>query len=121
MNTDTTEGETNTDRSERAIVAGPDNDGLGTALADQGADVEWIDGIANREALERAGIIDAGLFVLTDVRQATAIPIAKEGHPDLRVIIYARESLPEFASRQADLLVDPDLLDPETVAEELLA
>ena len=105
--------------TETAVLAGPDDDALGTALVDRGIDVERIDGIANREALEAAGIADTALFVLTDVRQATAIPVAKDLNPALKTVVYAHESLPEFARGQADLLVDPDLLEPATVAEEL--
>ena len=102
-----------------AIVVGLDDDSLGAVLADRGIEVERIDGVANREALENAGIADTSLFVLTDVRQATAIPVAKDLNPDLRAVIYARDSIPEFARGQADLQVDPDLLAPAVVAEEL--
>lgn len=104
---------------ETAVVAGPDADGLGDALEAEGVTVRRIDGVANRPALEDADIAAAGLFVLTDVGQATAIPVALDIADELRVVVYARESLPEFAKGQADLLVDPELLDPETVAEEL--
>lgn len=104
-----------------AVLAGPDDDALGAALADRGMDIERVDGIANREALEAVGIAAASLFVLTDARQATAIPVAKDVNPGLRVVVYARDSLPEFARGQADLLVDPALLEPAIVAEELTA
>jgi hypothetical protein len=105
----------------RAVLAGPDEDALGEALAAQGIETERVEGVPSREALENAGITDCSLFVLTDVEEATAIPIAKECNPDLQVVIYARGSLPEFASRQTDLLIDPDLLEPAIVAEELAA
>jgi hypothetical protein len=119
---------TDTDRERTAVIAGPDSDGLGDALAERGLSVARIDGLADRPALERAGIVDAELFVLTDVGQATAIPIARdltdgEGvgeNSALRVVVYASASLPAFAAGQADLLVDPALLDPEVVAEELV-
>ncbi len=121
--TDTTaeiDPETSSDTSARtAVVAGPDDDSLGAALADRGMEIEHIDGIANRDALEHAGIADSSLFVLTDARQATAIPVAKDVNPALKVVVYARDSLPEFARGQADLLIDPDLLAVTTVAEEL--
>ena len=102
-----------------AVVAGPDTDGLGDALEAQGIAVRRVDGVANRPALEDAGIAEAKLFVLTDVGQATSIPVVVDLVGDIRVVVYSRESLPEFAKGQADLLVDPALLDPETVAEEL--
>ncbi|PSP72303.1 CTP synthetase [Halobacteriales archaeon QS_3_64_16] len=107
--------------TQRAVLAGPDEDALGEALAAQGIEIERVEGLPSREALENAGIADCSLFVLTDVEEATAIPVAKECNPDLQVVIYARGSLPEFTSRQTDLLVDPDLLEPAIVAEELAA
>ena len=103
-----------------AVVAGPDPEELGDALEARGVSVARIDGAANRPALEEAGIDAADLFVLTDVGHATSIPVALDLAADLRVVVYARESLPEFAKGQADLLVDPALLDAETVAEELV-
>ncbi|WP_049901056.1 DUF7126 family protein [Halococcus agarilyticus] len=102
-----------------AVLTGPDPEGLGDALEAHGVSVARIDGTANRPALEDGGIGEADLFVLTDVGHATSIPVALDLAADLRVIVYARESLPEFAKGQADLLVDPGLLDADTVAEEL--
>lgn len=104
-----------------AVFAGPDENGLVAALRAEGVDVTVIEGLANRDALEDAGIPGADALVLTDVGQATAIPIAKEFDPNLRVVVYAGESLPEFVSAQQVLAVDPALLDPETVAEEIVA
>ncbi len=51
--------------------------------------------------------------------QATSIAAATDLNPDLRVVVYAEGSLPDFASRQTDLVVDPDLLGSDAVAEEL--
>jgi len=103
-----------------AVVAGPDEDGLGDALEAGGATVNRARGTASRPQLEAAGITEADLFVLTDAGLATAIPVAKDLNPDVRVVVYARDSVPEFARGQAGHIVDPRLLDPETVAEELL-
>lgn len=103
----------------KAVIAGADDDGLGDALAAEGVDVTRVEGIATGETLGAAGIDDADLFVLTDADDATAIPIAKDRNPDVRVVFYARDSLPEFAKGQADLAVDPDLLASDVVAEEL--
>jgi len=104
-----------------AVVAGPDERGLGEELAALGVGITRIDGLVTAAKLEDAGIDDADLFVLTDVEEATGIPIAKELNPDVRIVTYASRSLPEFVATVADLAVDPDLLDPATVAEELLA
>jgi len=102
------------------IVSGPDPDGLGRELEDLGADVTYIEGIATDDSLRTAGIETASLLVLTDMEDASAIPIAKDINPDVRVVTYSRESLPEFARGQTDLAVDPSLLSPDVVAEELL-
>ena len=102
-----------------AVVAGSDSDGLGDALEAEGVGVSWVDGIANRPALEDAGIDEADIFVLTDVGQATSIPVVVDLVGRIKIVVYSRDSLPEFAKGQADLLVDPALLDAKTVAEEL--
>ncbi len=103
----------------KAVLAGPDTDGLGNALEAEGMDVARVNGIADGSALEDAGIHETELYVLTDVGQATSIPVAVDLVDEIRVVVYARESLPEFAKGQADLLLDPALFDAETVAEEL--
>jgi len=102
------------------LLAGADTDGLGEALESLGADIVRVDGMATKQSLVDAGIEDARAFVLTEMDDASAIPVAKELRPDLRVLTYSRDSLPEFARGQTDLAVDPALLDPEVVAEELL-
>lgn len=104
----------------RAIVAGPDPEGLGDALADAGVDVTRLDGVLTADALADAGVDDADLFVLTEASEATAIPVARERNPDVRIVLYSRDSLPEFAKGQADLAVDPALLGVDIVAEELI-
>lgn len=103
-----------------AVFAGSDHDGLAAALRAEGVDVTTIEGIATRPALEDAGIVDAELFVLTDVGQATAIPIARDFTEDLRIVVYSSDSLPDFVSAQEVMAIDPQLLDAETVAEELV-
>lgn len=102
----------------RAVIAGPDDENLGEALAAEGVTVARATGTANRPALEDAGIVDADLLVLTDTSLATSIPIAKDLTDELRVIVYADDSLPEFVKGQADILLDPTLFEPEAVAEE---
>jgi Trk K+ transport system NAD-binding subunit len=103
-----------------AIVAGTDGDGLGEALESEGVEVRRIDGLATGGTLNSVGIAEADLFVLTDTSDATAIPVAKDANSAVRVVLYARDSLPEFAKGQADLAVDPALLSAEVVAEELV-
>jgi voltage-gated potassium channel Kch len=101
----------------RVVVAGPDADGLGEALEARGAEVVHAEGTATRDDLEAAGIADADVFVLTDAGLATAIPLAQEANPDLRVVAYAHDSLPDFVGDV--VAMDPELLGPEAVAEEL--
>ena len=105
----------------KAILAGPDVDALADQLRAQDVDVTTINDVATRPALEEAGVHEAELFVLTDVGQATAIPIVKDLNDDIRAVVYDRSSLPEFVSGQTDLAIDPELLGPEAVAEELAA
>lgn len=103
----------------RAVIAGVDAEGLGDALAAEGVEVARAAGTADRDALESAGILDADLLVVTEAGLATTIPVAKDLNPDVRVVVYARDSLPEFARGQAGHIVDPELLTPEFVAEEV--
>jgi hypothetical protein len=103
-----------------AVVVGPDGEGLGSALAAAGAEVTRVDGAPTGDRLDDAGVATADLFVVTDIGEASTIPVARELNPDVRVVVYAETSLPAFASRQTDLAVDPALLGPEAVAAELL-
>ncbi|WP_246998638.1 DUF7126 family protein [Halosolutus gelatinilyticus] len=103
-----------------AIVTGPDDDGIAAALEAEGVDVTRLNGVVSRPALERAGIVDADLYVLTDIDQATTIPIAVDLNEDLRTVTYARRTIPEFVKGQLDLAIDPRLMDARVVAEELV-
>jgi hypothetical protein len=103
----------------RAILAGPDHDDLGLALEGEGIDVSRVDGILTASVLDDAGIADADLFVLTDLDEATAISVVKDQNPDVRIVVYSHDSLPEFARGQTDLAMDPDLFGVDMVAEEL--
>jgi len=105
----------------RAIVVGADADGIADALEAEGADVTRLDGVASGQRLEDAGAADADLLVLTDVGEATAIPVARELNPDLRTVAYTGDGVPEFVKGVLDLTVDPALLDATAVAEELTA
>lgn len=101
-----------------AVVVGGDEQAIGEALEGAGFAVATAP-IGNRPGLEEAGIHEADLFVLTDLEQATSITVAHDLNEDVRIVVYAGGSLPEFATRQTDLMVDPDLLSPAAVAEEL--
>lgn len=100
------------------VFVGPDRD-LGAALESGGAELARVDGLANGDALRTAGIETADLLVLTDVGEATAVPVARELNPSLRVVVYAPDTLPEFVRGQVDLAVSPAVLSPAVVAEEL--
>ncbi|QGN06781.1 CTP synthetase [Halorhabdus sp. CBA1104] len=102
----------------KVIVAGVDDTEIASAIEEEGHDVTTVD-VGTGESLADAGIAEAETYVLTEMNQATSIAVAKDHNPDVRVVVYAEGSLPEFATRQADLVVDPRLLDPEAVAEEL--
>lgn len=104
----------------KAVVAGPDR-GLAAALEAEGVEVSRVDGVVRREDMLAAGIEDADLYVLTDVSEATSIPVALDDNPALRVVIYAPETMPEFVRGQVDLALDPAVMPVETVAEELAA
>ncbi|MXR39758.1 CTP synthetase [Halobaculum sp. WSA2] len=104
-----------------AVVAGPDSAGLGEELESLDVTVSRIDGPVTGGTLDDAGIDDAALFVITDTAEATGIAVAKDRNPDVRAVVYATDSLPEFAKGQADLAVDPELLSAAVVADELVA
>lgn len=105
----------------RAVIAGPDEEDLANALEAAGLAITHVDGAANRPGLEDAGIIDADLFVLTDLVNATSIPVAKDLNEDVSIVVYADGSLPGFVSGMEVLKMDPRLLGPDAVAEELAA
>jgi len=102
-----------------AVIAGTDPEGLGEALAAEGFEVTRAAGTATRDDLVEADIETADLLVLTDAGLATAIPLARELNPDIRIIAYTADSLPEFVGGQEVVAMDPALLGPEAVAEEL--
>ncbi len=103
-----------------AVVAGPDPERLAESLAALGATVRRVENPITSPRLDRAGIGTADLFVLTDIDEATSIAVAKDHNHELRVVVYSRDSVPEFARAQTDLAVDPELMATEVVAEELI-
>ncbi|MFC6613984.1 CTP synthetase [Halopenitus salinus] len=105
----------------RVVLAGPDEHDLESAFEDRGAEVKRIRGVVSADTLRDAGIETAELLVITDVEEATGIAVAKELNPELKAVAYVDRSLPEFLSGIADLAVDPDLMEPDVVATELLS
>ncbi|WP_394327868.1 DUF7126 family protein [Halobellus clavatus] len=104
----------------QVLLTGADDEGLGAALEALGAEVTRVEGIATRESLDAAGLEAAHTLVLTEMDDASAIPVAKEANTEIRIVAYSRDSLPEFARGQADLAIDPALLAADVVAEELV-
>jgi hypothetical protein len=100
------------------IIVGDDPGRIHEALEAEGH-TATVAGVGNRPGLEEAGVMEAEVYLLTEMAQATSIVVAKDLNPDLRIVVYAEGSLPDFASRQTDLVVDPNLLGPDAVAEEL--
>lgn len=103
----------------KAIIVGPDRD-LEAALDAEGVETTRLEGIASGQALADAGVEDADLLVITDAGEATAIPVARELNADLKTVAYTPESMPEFVKGMLDFAIDPALLDPDAVAEELV-
>ena len=102
-----------------AIVAGPDEYGIGEELETEGVEVTRVESPVFGGALAEAGVGSADLFVFTDPDEAIAAPLAKEQNPEIRAVFYGDGSLPESVSAVVDLAVDPALLDATAVAEEL--
>ena len=103
----------------RAIIAGPDR-GIEAALTDLDVPTVRLNGLATGESLDEAEVGTAALLVITDVEEATAVPVAKDRNPNIRIVFYTNDSIPDFVKGQLDLAVDPDLLGPDVVAEEVV-
>lgn len=103
----------------KAIVAGPDEYGIGTELASEGVAVTRLESPVFGEQLREAGVETADLYVVTDPDEAISVPLAKEQNPSVRAVFYGDGSLPESVSAVVDLAIDPALLDAPAVAEEL--
>lgn len=103
----------------RAIIAGPDR-GIESELDRHGVETVRLNGLATGESLDEAEIATAGFLFITDVDEATAVPVAKDRNPDIRIVFYTPESVPEFVKGQLDLAIDPALLGADVVVEELV-
>lgn len=102
----------------KAIIVGPDR-GLTAELQALGVETTELE-LGTGESLREAGVASADLFVLTDVAEATAVPVARDLNPELRVVVYAPDSIPEFLRGQVDIALAPGVLSPSVVAEELV-
>lgn len=105
----------------RVVVGGRDASGFGERLEEAGATVRRITGPITTSALEEAGIAAADLLVLTDVSEATAIPIARERNGALRIVVLDDASVPDFAAHQADLVLSPGQVDEAIIVDALLS
>ncbi len=101
------------------VVGGDGATELISALRNAGFTIDRISAPVTARALERTGIEEATMFVLTDVEEATSIPVARELNPGLDVVVLSRTSLPEFASPIADLVIHPEAMDATMLVEEL--
>lgn len=104
----------------RAIVAGTESGPIERALAEASVEVTVISDVPTPETLEDAGIDEADVLLLTDASLATTIPVALECNPDIRTIVYDETTVPAFVRGQLDLAVDPQLVDPDTLASVVL-
>lgn len=107
------------DESRTIVVSGPDPHDLSGELSTHLQDVRFIDDVLSRDSLSSIGIAEADTFVLTDLEQATAIPIAHDINRDVRLVIFARGRVPDFVRAQLDIAIDPRAVTVEVVAEEL--
>ena len=85
---------------------------LADAFAAAGATVETVAVGADAAELTAAAIAEAELLVVTRMADVTTAVVARELHPQLRVVAYSGESLPPVATTQVDLAVDPALISP---------
>lgn len=102
----------------RVIIVGPDQ-GLEEAFRAVGVETTRIAGIGTAAALAEAGVEHASCVVVTDVNEATVIPIAREANPGIRAVIYSESTMPEFVRPQVDFAVTPRVFEPSVLAEEL--
>ncbi|MES3518411.1 MAG: CTP synthetase [Natronomonas sp.] len=101
------------------LVAGADGEGVAEALRSRGVSVTEIDGTETKAELEAVGVASADALVVTEAHLATVVAVAVDINPDLRIVFYTRDSVPEFIKGQAGHILDPKLFDPDAVAEEL--
>lgn len=102
------------------ILLGEDGYDLVDRLKAAGLEVTTLTGFPTGADLDDAGVEDAEVVLVADVHLASLIPVARERQPTIQVIVYSTDRLPPFASAQADLAVDPTLIDPDELVAALL-
>ncbi|MFB6112041.1 MAG: CTP synthetase [Halobacteriaceae archaeon] len=102
------------------LLVGPEDRDLTAAFEALDCAVTRVPEVATADRLVAADVETADVLVLTSADDATAVPIARERNPDVRTVIYSPDGVPEFVRGQLDLALDPRVLDPSTVAEELV-
>lgn len=104
----------------KIILAGADATDIGPALTEAGGTVARVEPPVTSNAMQAAGLDEADLFVLTDTEEATSLPLVRDRRPDIEIVVYSTDSVPDFASHIADLIIDPAALPLPTVVEEVL-
>ena len=102
------------------IILGPDDEGIGEQLQQTAVSVAQLDDTPIGEDLIGAGIAEARVLVVTDIRHASSIPVACEHNNQLQVIVYTEDSLPPFASAQTDFALDPHLISVTDVVDAIV-
>lgn len=102
------------------LLLGEDEYDLPDRLEAAGLEVTVLTGFPTGLDLDDAGVQDAAIVLVADVRLASLIPVALERKPTVQVVLYSTDRLPPFASAQADLAVDPTLIDPDELVAALL-
>ncbi len=102
------------------IVIGSDEHGLTELINQTVLSATHLPGEPIGADLVEAGIEAASALVITNASLATTVSVAKERNDGLTVVFYSRGRLPPYASRQADLAIDPALVDPDEVVDAVV-
>lgn len=102
------------------IVIGSDDHGLTERFEVAGVSAIQLDGRPIGADLDEGGIDAASVLVLTDADLASIIPVAKERNAPIAIVLYSSGRLPPYASAQADLAIDPALVDPDEVVDAVI-
>ena len=102
------------------ILIGDDPDDLEARLNERSLTVTMLDGRPIGTDLDAAGIDEATVLLLTDTQNASIIPVAHERNDRILIALYSTDRLPDFVSAQADLSVDPALIDPDSFVEAIV-
>ena len=103
----------------QSIITGPDPYDVAEELEKSGIAVQHISGLVTATELEAAGVETAAYLIVTDPTEATGIPLAREQNDSISVIVYALDSVPDFARHLADLILDPSLIPVDDLVEKI--